>query len=459
MSGENIQFSKKFIHGELMLGFWSFAKKGVGTLDSFFILKALSLYQFGVYQLILAGYAFLSDFFHDLFAETISNDLQRLIGEKKEAEAKKLFREYVVFRFGMALIPWAIIFFGAPYFSFRYGEDVIWWARILSFLFIMDAVLNLSTLLLKVRLEMSHLATRPTIQKSVQLIMLMYFFFFSKLGIAEIFISQIGATIVVFFILVPTLYSCLTPWRGIVLAKRGLFWPAIRSYGKWELPRAFFSDFGGKVRPWVIKFFLNTEAVGIFGFANAILSALKDLLPIRTLGLLAPQKAHDQYYMRFLYTYGTKYFVLMSVGIAIAAAIAVPSMVRFLFPHFTSSIPILYVLLIVIPIFGFSKIITTLLVVERQQKFIFYQAVVQSVFTVAFLVLFLPLFGIMGLAFSEIAAVLFSTTVRYWHLVRLGVIERFPFRILWHFGDEDRRIFLVIRGHARSFLPIMFQRA
>ena len=459
MSSENMRFSKKFIHGELMLGFWSFVKKGVGALDSFFILKALSLYQFGVYQLILAGYAFLSDFFHDIFAETISNDLQRLIGEKKEAEAKKLFREYAVFRFGMAVIPWAIIFFGAPFVSFRYGEDVIWWVRILSFLFIVDAAVNLSTLLLKIRLEINRLATRPTMQKFVQLIMLMYFFFFSKLGIAEIFISQIGAAIAVFFILVPTLRVCLKPWQRIAPAHGGVFWRVIHAYGKWELPRAFFNDFAGKVRPWIIKFFLNTEAVGIFGFANAILSALKDLLPIRTLGLLAPQKAHDQYYMRFLYTYGTKYFVLMSGGIAIAAAIGVPSMVRFLFPHFTSSIPMLYVLLIVIPIFGFSKIITTLLVVERQQKFIFYQAVVQSVFTVAFLVLFLPLFGIMGLAFSEIAGVVFSTAVRYWHLVRVGVIERFPFRILWRFGDEDRRIFSVIREHACSLLPMMFRRA
>ena len=128
-SREKFSFSRSFIHGELHLGFWSFVKKGTGALDSFFILRSLTLYQFGLYQLLLSFYGILSDFFHDVFGEVVNNDLARFIGEGKEDRAKRLFFEYALFRLVMAGIPCVGLFFGAPLFSFRYGSEMIGWIR------------------------------------------------------------------------------------------------------------------------------------------------------------------------------------------------------------------------------------------------------------------------------------------------------------------------------------------
>ena len=93
---DTFSFRKSFARGELHMGFWSFLKKGTGALDSFFILSSLSLYQFGVYQLLLSLYAILSDFFHDVFSEVITNDIARFIGEGREDKAKRLFYDYLL---------------------------------------------------------------------------------------------------------------------------------------------------------------------------------------------------------------------------------------------------------------------------------------------------------------------------------------------------------------------------
>ena len=299
----------------------------MGALDSFFILKSLSLYQFGVYQLFLSGYATLSDFFHDVFAEVAGNDLQRFVGEDKEAAAKKLFLEYAAFRMIMGVIPWAIVMAGASLFSDRYGPDAILWARILSFLFLIDAAMNVSLLLLKLRLEFRLLALLPTVEKIIQFILLGYFFFFSHLGIREIFAAQVVSSLLILFLTAPWLARAFRPWR-IIAARRGMMLPAIvRSYGKWALPRSLLTDFNGRVRPWIIKLFLSTEAGGVFGVAYTFISLVKDLLPTRTLTMLVPRKVHDKPYKDFLFVYGTKYYLLLSIILSTCAAVAVPAAV------------------------------------------------------------------------------------------------------------------------------------
>jgi len=441
------------MRGELHLGFWSFVKKGTGALDSFFILRSLTLYQFGLYQLLLSFYAILSDFFHDVFGEVVANDIARFIGEGREDSAKRLFAEYAVFRLVMAAIPCALIFGGAPYVSSRYGygSDMVAWVRILSLLFITDAAVALTTLLLNLRLQFAALAPRATVQKLIQFLVLGFFYFFSHLGIREIFLSQLAGAAGVVVLLAPVAARSLAPWRGVRASPSFMLWGIIGSYGKWVIPSSVLGDFTGKVRPWLIRLFLNTEAVGIFSIANTFISAIKDVIPTRTAGMLIPRKTGDPEALARFYRLGTKYYVWFAVVLSAAAAGGVPLVVRLLFPKFTPSLPLFYMMLAVVPMFAFVKPMSFFLVAFRRQKFMFWQSVAQNALWIGAFLALVPVAGLWGLGIVEVMTAGANIVFRYRYLKREHIAGPFDFGSLLRIEEEDKRHLSGLARHIRSF--------
>jgi len=83
---------RKFLSGEIQFGAWNVVSKGIGLANSFLIISALSVYEYGVFQLFLSAYAVLTDFISwGGFAS--GTEMLRFIGQKKEAQAKRLFFE------------------------------------------------------------------------------------------------------------------------------------------------------------------------------------------------------------------------------------------------------------------------------------------------------------------------------------------------------------------------------
>lgn len=451
-SREQFSFSRSFIHGELHLGFWSFVKKGAGALDSFFILRALTLYQIGLYQLLLSLYGVLSDLFHDVFREVASNDLARFIGAGKEDRAKRLFFEYAFFRLIMAGIPCVALFSVAPLFSFRYGSEMVGWIRMLSFLFLADAAVALMTLLLNLRLQFKALAPRATIQKVFQFLTLGFFYFFSHLGIREIILSQIVGAVGVTLLLLPSAVRSFAPWRRVKAYPLPLGIRIIRSYGKWEIPSALFNDFAGKVRPWLIKLFLSIEVVGIFYLANTFISALKDLLPTRTPGALVPRWIKDPAMLARFYHFGTKYYVWFALLLSAGATVGVPLVIGLLFPKFMPSLPLFYVMLIIVPMFAFVKPMSFFLVAFRRQKFLFGQVIVQNAFWLIMFLILVPIVGVLGLGVVEVLTTFLIITLRYRYLRKEGLIGSFTPAMLVTIEKEDWMHFASLVRHTRSSL-------
>jgi O-antigen/teichoic acid export membrane protein len=230
-----------------------------------------------------------------------------------------------------------------------------------------------------------------------------------------------------------------------------LLWPVLKSYGKWEIPQFLTSDFNGRIRPWLIKLFINTEAVGVFSVAYTFISAFKDLLPIRTLSILIPRKVHDKNYFNLFFLYGTKYYILMSLLVCFGSAATVPIAVHLLFPKYIASLPLFYLLLPLLPIFGFTKIINVLLVAKRRQKYIFFQSLLQYGLSFFFLILLLPTIGLFGLPLAEVLATISADTAKYYYLIKTKFIDKFPFKKIFSFGEQDRLILSILRHNLLAF--------
>ncbi|MEK7099253.1 MAG: hypothetical protein AAB916_01930 [Patescibacteria group bacterium] len=447
-------FSRSFVEGELALGFWAFAKKAAGALDSFLILRVFTLYQFGAYQLLLSFYAILSDVFHDVFGEVAGTDLARLAGSGEEAKAKRLFCEYALFRLCMAAIPSLVLFSAAPLVAayMGYGDEAIAVLRIMAFLFVLDAVILLFTMLLKLRLRFTVLAPRATVQKLVQLAVLSVFFFSGRLGLREVFLSQIAGSAGAILLMAPAIRASLMPWRGVSAVRATVLWPAIRAHGKWALPQPLLTDLTAKVRPWLIRAFLNTEAVGLFGVAYTFFSALKDFLPIRTPGALVPRHIGDPIALDRFYRRGTKYYIWTACALALAGAAGVPVVIWLFFPAFVPAIPLFLLLLPGLPLFAFTKPMTFLLVAHRRQKFLLFQSALQTSVSLLLLVVLLPVASMMGIVAAEVLAAFANAGVRYRYLASTGAIGRFSFRSLVAVDAEDKNN---IRSLARQIADVL----
>jgi len=446
-SQRSVNFAKTFIEGEFHLGVWGFVKKIFSFIDSFFILRSLSLYQYGLYQLLLSLYAIVSDTLHDLFGSVVPNDIARHISQDDHRGAKRLFFEYSVFRISLGVIPAIVGIVAASFITFRYGPDAVYWVRLLSLLFVVEALLQVVTTFFSVHLEFKILAFRPSLQKLMQGLFLAYFYFFSVLTIKEIFYSMIFAPLAVLIFLIPSFFRVYSKWKSVPMAPRGILMRNIRSYGIWEVPQVFTKNLVGKIRPWLIKLFLSTEAVGIFGIASTAISILKDVIPTRTLTALVPHKAASPEGMRTLFIYGTKYYVLLSAVVTVLGLVVYPIGINLLFPHMKSSIILFYSLAPTIVLFAFIKLTNVFLVVRRRQKFIFFNSLFQHGLGVISILLFVPVFGLVGLGIAEFFAILVSVIIKYAYLTRTKFIEKMFLNDFFTFGQMDKEIMNRLKTH------------
>lgn len=434
-----MSFVKNFLRGEIAYGFWGGVTTAVGAVNTFLIISALTIYQYGVFQLLLSSYAFLAVLI-GLGGETVRNDLLRLVGEGQEAAAKKIFLENTVFRLATGVVLWALVFFNADLFSFRFGPEFIFHIKLISFLFLHDALLSALRLALDARKRFREIASRASITKFVQLGIMAYFFFFSVLGLKEVLIAFVIAYFVALIFLLPPVIRAYLPWRHLPTAGEGFLYRTLRAYGKWEMLRPIITKFGNFIQVWFTKFFIGTEAVAIFSVAQTIVGTIAGALPVKTLSTLVPLEIADKVKLQRIFNKGLKYLLVLSVLFGLAGLFFVPALVNWFFAKYAVSLPYFYFLLVTIPISAFSVIATIFLVAFRQQKFLFFQKVAKTLISIPLYLLLLPAFGLWGLAIHSLVLSLILNAIVYWQLHRSATERvRVDWLALTHFdrGDWD----------------------
>jgi len=436
---KDISILERYVSGEASSAFWNVATKGVGIINTFFIISALSLYQYGVFQLFLATYAF-SSLFVTAGGGVAVNDIIRFIGEKKEARAKKLFYELNVYRLIISVILWIIVFFGAPFLSFKYGPDFIIIIKIISFYFLSSFLLKFISNVFLFRLKFEALASRIFFEKAIQLGVLVYFFFFGTIGIKEVVLSQLIGQTANIFILLPGFFIAYSPWRNIKASKESIFIPIMLSYGKWAVIRPFIGRSINFIQPWIIKFFVNTESVAIFSVAQSMVSLYKGLLPAKTLSTLIPLRIHDREKSQKMFTLTIKYLTLFSFLTVLAGVITAPVGIYMFFAKYISSLPIFFILILRTPLLAASLPLSLFITALRKQKFLFYNGLLSTIFTIIFSTILTFLFGIWGMAVEKILTSAIMFFVSYVYLVKIRPGVEIRWKDIFSFGEEDRVI-------------------
>lgn len=430
---------KTFLHGEAIFAFWNFSTKGVGLLNTFLTISSLTLYQYGVFQLLLS-IAGLSFDVTSLGGGVISNEITRAVGEKREADAKKIYLEYFFARIFLAVLLWAMVFFGSTYIFSSYSLEFIKDMRIISFLFITEVVfLTINTLCL-VRLKLGIIGLRSALNKSIQFFILLFFFFQGSLGLKQLIWSIVASSALSVVIILPQFFRVFGEWKGVKASSKRLLPTIFITSGTWEISRQLINKATFRIKPWIIKLFISTEAVAIFSIAEMIISTLQDSLPSKTMQSIVPLWLKEKKLSAKMFSFGIKYYFLTGLALAFLALIIVPPVINVFFSKYKESLSLFYFMILNLPIFAIGIVTGNYVIAHRKQKFLFFLHLSRNILALSIIVFTIPFIGLWGLAISSVVVPIVITFFVYIYTKKRTPGFHFDKKIIFGFTDEDRMI-------------------
>jgi O-antigen/teichoic acid export membrane protein len=428
-----------FLKGEAVSAFWNFLTKGIGLLNTFLTITSLTLYQYGVFQLLLSFAGISSDFL-GLGSGVISNEMSRAVAEKRDTDAKRIFIEYTFVRLIIMLITWSIVFFGATYFFRNYDIDFVKDMRVISFIFISEGLFMIIRTLCLVKFEFSIIALRATLSKFIQSIILIYYFFQGNLGLKQMIWSIVIASSLSVIIILFKSIRVYLKWNNVKATEQILLWNVFVNLGSWEVLRQFINKITFRVKPWLIKLFISTEAVAIFSIAETIVTTFQDILPSSTIQSIVPSWVKDKDLSTKMFSYGVKYFFLTGLIIMVIAYIIVPPVIHTFFVKYNASLPLFYLMVINLPIFASGIIIGNYIIALRRQRYLFALHLFRSVATLLIILCTLPFIGLWGLAIEFVLIPILMIAAYYQYTKNENKGFHFDFDIIFDFKEEDKII-------------------
>ncbi|HEY4517390.1 MAG TPA: oligosaccharide flippase family protein [Candidatus Paceibacterota bacterium] len=434
-------FLTSYVRGEVLSGGWNLITKALAGANALIIISHLSVFKYGVYVLLLSYVALMIGLFVKPFADVVQNDVARFIGAGKEAEAKRLFFENVMIRSAIALLLFLTTFFCADIIAHFYGQDVAALVRVLSPIFLIDVLTTTLRTMFELRLRFGEPALRVAVYNGIKLLLITGALMFHRLDIFELFLIYLVASLLSLAVFIPRSRILYGTWAQIHVAPEVQILPIIRGHGKWRAMSQALSSASSNVRPWLIKFFINTEAVAIYSVAESMFGAIKTLLPSNTFVTLIPRKvAGDEKNASRILVRGAKYLVIVALCFAVGGLAFVPPLVGLIIPHYLPSLPYFALLLIILPLMGVSSIAGAFLFALQKQRFMFFVSIVRIPLSWALPVALLYFFGLWGMPFERILISLFVTVMYFGYLIRYHVPEG-EFRHFFTFDATDRELF------------------
>ena len=449
-------FAERFIRTNLLSRFWGSTTGVVGLGTSFLTLTALSVHQFGLYQLVLAAFALADIFSVNFFDEVVRNDISRALNDGKKELAKRLFHELTALKVGLGIALAISFFLFADIIAVRYDKDIGVYIRIISFLIAVRAAQSASALFLGAVVSLRGMGA-AAIEEISKLSLISAFFFFSNLTIERVLLSTLIASSAAF------LYVGIAFWneyralfRGITALHEFQFKKVFQKYGLWVLMRNAVKRVARPFRPWLIAALLNSEAVALYTLAANLVTMVKNLFPHINPSLLA-WEINNGRRLSYIFSRGLKYAFIYGVVLAAASFIFIPLLTEFFLPKYLAAMPLLFIFLISVPFHGVQDLEMAVLTSLREQRILAARLVAEIMIGTGLIILLVPFFGLLATAVGPVTAIIWRT----WYLHR-QIVKKYPelrpnMSVFWQFDRDDRliaiRAFAETKLFLRSYMP------
>ncbi len=449
-----------FIRGEVSQRIFNLLSTGIGFVNSFFIITYLSVFNFGLYQLILAFIGVLGAFDLDLFDGVIAVEMRRYFNTEKPSSVRKLFKESLFIRTGIAIIITAIVFLSSGFITKLYGSDISVLIRIASLLLVIKAVQSVEEVFLQSIVSFSYfgLSVIRELVKLIFIVSLIFLHKFTILGVISVHVitEVIAVSFFSLFFFIRKyreVFAGVEPLKGVE-SPGYLVKDVVQGYGKTFGIRYTMSRVLKSVAPWAVKFFINTEAVAYYVLAVNIISFANDLIPMTGYQSIMAIKADNLAEISRVTKKAIKYSVWVGILFLLGAIFVVPELVLKIFPKYGPALPTFEVMALALPLFGAFKILKSTLFILKEQKILTQRLVNELIITLVGYIILLPTLGVIGTGVVHVLVYLERVSFMYIKLKKQYSQFAIKARELFTFDRNDfifftnihKQILLGLRG-------------
>lgn len=449
---DNYSFSKKFLEGETLGTFWNLAFYGIVSLNSFIIVYFLGVYEYGLYQLVLSVGTFAESLTSGFVSDLVQIDIGRYLKIKRFDLAKRLLGEYAFMQLILAVMVTILFIGGATLVANHYGQNIGLFLKITGIALVFRITRSVIDLFFDSSIYFKALSA-PVFGETVKLLAMGAMWFWQGLGITQILIAYVVGN---FFSFVFSVAVFLRVYRrvfaGVVAVRESLIKNLFKMYGYLKVLRYFSATIAGNLRPWFIKIFISTEAVGLFVFARNIIAMIVRLMPLGTFGLLLPHELDDKKRLQYLFNRVTKYSVILGIVFTFGSLIFMPVLVNIFFPKYKPALPLFLVMTAIIFLYSFYKVFRMMLTAFKEQKVLVLRSLDESILAPLLLLFLLPVFGVMGAAIEWVLTYTVTTILFYKYLTKLHPYIFLKLKDILVITEEDKTLVRNIYKDGIKFL-------
>ncbi len=448
---QQYNFYKDGLKGNAFFGIANVLTKVFVFVNVIFILKYLTIYEYGVYKLVFSIYVVLGGMLLGSLDGLVLNEVSCFLSNKELEKAKRLLGEFLLVKVCLSVIAFLILFLGSNMVSLRYNQSIGEFIKILSFLYITDSLTSIFLVFYKSKLNFFVPAFMPFFTEFIKFFLIVYLITINGLNIKNLlWLSVISATVVCLILVINALIRyrfSFEKHREIILLN------IIKSHGKWALMKSFIINLPSNIRLWIIRIFISTEAVAIFSLIESLYLQVEKIIPKQAFTSIIPRyvRKDNNKELALIYKSSVKYYLILYVFIGVLAFFIGPIFIKIFFSKYIIALPYFKLMLILLLLQGFS--LTGMIIYSfRKQKFLFMQPII-SIFLVLILNLILvPFFHIWGLVIAYILRDYIVALIYYKYLCRVDNNFRLKLKELFVFDNGDKKLVRQLFFSSKKYL-------
>lgn len=381
--------------------FWysisSILMKVVGVVTISLTLASLSVYEYGLVELVYSVVAICSIVLLPGYQDTVTADAGVSYGRGDFATVRHTIGQFSLIHTLAAFAGFFLIWIGSFYVSSNYNEHIADLLRIAALSYVLTPLRSLFSVMSATLMQFRLPSMVSFVEELVKCILIFFLVYKYKLGVVGFLWSRIVAQALVNVIIIPKIYAWFkilrsqTPAGALPLSTSHFSWRIVQS-----ISISYLATFNQNIRLFFIKIFAGTEVVGFFSVAVGLFNHITALLPIhRVSATLLPRFLSNMPQFMKIVIKTIKY---QTAGYVLLALVAIASAKPFLgtfFPSYLPAVPFLSVMLLGIPPAAFG-IVTSVFYIHKLEKPLALFTLVRTACIVFFLPLFFVMFGTVG---------------------------------------------------------------
>lgn len=387
----------------------------------FLVLTGLTVYEYGFSELVLSIIAMAGVVFLPGLTAAITADMAVARGRSDFGEMSRVFHQHFLFNLILGVSAWAVLFFAAlPVAQFAGTPYAAQFLQIVSFTFLLSPLRAAQQMLASVMLRFLDQSFYSIVEESFKLAFVVLFIVMWRWGIHGLMYAIFLSQLAVLLVYVPRSLSAYREFSRATVVGKYRFWDVLQAHRKWSVGASYVGTIAQNARLWIIKFFLGTEAVGLFSFAMGMFSHISSLLPLATvLAPVMPRYVDQRDQLARILRASVKFQAALGLfALVMAFGLTVP-FVSILFPKYVDSIPLIFVFLLsIVPNSIGALFIPVFAAYKQQQSLLF-----ANTFKAFLMAIFLPpsilLFGLPGIGVEVFFTTVGNGIERYRRLRRL----------------------------------------